>query len=134
LCLSCHDGTIALGNVLSRTSPIPMAGGITTMPYNSPGYIGTDLSDDHPVSIVYNDLLVSARGELASPATLAGSRVRLDVNGYLQCTSCHDAHNNTYGMFLVMSNQAGALCTACHLKNSWAQSSHRLSNAIWNGV
>lgn len=32
LCLSCHDGTIALGNVISKSSPIAMAGGITTMP------------------------------------------------------------------------------------------------------
>ena len=134
LCLSCHDGTIALGNVLSRSSPISMAGGVTTMPYSSPSYIGTDLSDDHPVSILYSDTLVAARGELASPSTLIGGRVRLDVNGYLQCTSCHDAHSNPYGMFLVMSNQAGALCTTCHVKNFWAQASHRLSNATWNGT
>ncbi len=29
LCLSCHDGTIALGNVLSRTADIQMTGGVT---------------------------------------------------------------------------------------------------------
>ena len=46
LCLSCHDGTIALGNVLSRTLPITMAGS-GFMPPTSPSYIGTDLSDDH---------------------------------------------------------------------------------------
>ena len=32
LCLSCHDGTIALGSVLSRQQRIAMAGGITTLP------------------------------------------------------------------------------------------------------
>ena len=32
LCLSCHDGTIALGQVLNRTTAIPMAGG-TSSPY-----------------------------------------------------------------------------------------------------
>ena len=31
-CLSCHDGTIALGDVLSRGTRIGMAGGVTTMP------------------------------------------------------------------------------------------------------
>ena len=35
LCLSCHDGTIALGDVLSRSAPIGFAGGITTMPSGS---------------------------------------------------------------------------------------------------
>jgi hypothetical protein len=29
LCLSCHDGTIALGDVLSRSARIGMAGGVT---------------------------------------------------------------------------------------------------------
>src|SRR2546423_9938221 len=133
LCLSCHDGTIALGNVLSRTSSITMTGGVTTMPVTSPSYLGTDLSDDHPVSMVYSELLDAFRGQLVSPSTLAG-RVRLDSSGQMQCTSCHDAHDNTYGMFLVMSNQGGALCTTCHVKNFWTQSSHRLSNARWNGV
>src|SRR5690606_23255967 len=32
MCLSCHDGTIALGSVVSRNQTIHMAGGITTMP------------------------------------------------------------------------------------------------------
>jgi len=32
MCLSCHDGTIALGSVLSRGQIIQMAGGITTLP------------------------------------------------------------------------------------------------------
>src|SRR5262252_8288263 len=51
LCLSCHDGTVALGMVNTRVLPIEMRGGISTMP---PGRsnLGTDLSDDHPVSFV----------------------------------------------------------------------------------
>ena len=58
LCLSCHDGTIALGEVSSEAVPIPMAGGVTTIP-SGPGRLGTDLSDDHPVSFVYDDALAS---------------------------------------------------------------------------
>lgn len=130
LCLSCHDGTIALGDVLSRTTPIPMSG--IYLPAG-PGRLGTDLSDDHPVSFVYSPTLAAARGELANPATLTG-RVRLDSAGQLQCTACHDPHDDTYGKFLVMSNQASMLCQTCHLKNYWSLSNHRLSNATWNGV
>jgi predicted CXXCH cytochrome family protein len=134
LCLSCHDGTIALGNVLSRDTPIAMAGGQDFIPSDASSYLGTDLSDDHPISFAYSDDLATAHGnELAKPATLTG-RVRLDASGQLQCTSCHDAHSNTYGMFLVMSNQAGALCTTCHKKSSWPQTSHALSSATWNGA
>jgi predicted CXXCH cytochrome family protein len=132
LCLSCHDGTTALGDVVSRTSTITMAGGATTMPIG-PGRLGTDLSDDHPISFVYSATLATANGELVNPATLTG-RVRLDGSGQMQCTACHDPHDDTNGKFLVMPNQGSALCQTCHTKNYWAGSDHKLSTATWNGT
>ena len=72
LCLSCHDGTIALGDVLNRASTITMAGGVTTMPAGSASNLGTDLSGDHPVSIPYTAALAATRGELVAPSTLTG--------------------------------------------------------------
>jgi len=132
MCLSCHDGTIALGDVLTRATPITMSGGVTTMPAGT-SRLGTDLSDDHPVSFVYSASLAAARGELVNPATLTG-RVRLDASGQLQCTACHDPHDDTNGKFLVMANQASALCQTCHVKNYWSTSDHRNSNATWNGA
>lgn len=131
-CLSCHDGTIALGDLLSRTSLVSMSGG-TTMPAGNSN-LGTDLSDDHPISITYSSSLAAAHnGELADPATLTG-KVKLDAAGQLQCTSCHDPHDDTNGKFLVMANTASALCQTCHTKNYWSTSSHRLSGATWNGA
>jgi hypothetical protein len=61
LCLSCHDGTIALGQVLNRATAISMTGGVTAMPAASASKLGTDLSDDHPVSIAYTSALVTDR-------------------------------------------------------------------------
>lgn len=133
LCLSCHDGTIALGKVLSRPTVIEMANGVTTMPAGSTN-LTTDLSNDHPVSFNYTSALVNQRnGELVDPGTLNGL-VKLDNNGQMQCTACHDPHNNDNGKFLVKSNQGGALCETCHLKTGWANASHNNSNATWNGV
>jgi predicted CXXCH cytochrome family protein len=110
-----------------------MAGAVTTMP-TGPGRLGTDLSDDHPVSFAYTAALAAARGgELVSPATLTG-RIKLDASGQMQCTACHDPHDDTNGKFLVVPNQASALCQACHVKAYWASSSHRLSTKTWNGV
>jgi len=135
LCLSCHDGTIALGDVLSVPTRITMAGGVTTMPATSASRLGTDLSGDHPFSFAYTPALVTARGgELANPSTLATGPVRLDSTGQLQCTSCHDPHNDPYGKFLVMSNTASALCNVCHIKNYWSSSDHNLSTSTWNGT
>ena len=131
-CLSCHDGTIALGDVLSRGARIGMAGGVTTMPAGNSN-LGADLSDDHPISFAYTATLAATRGELANPATLTG-KVKLDAGGQLQCTSCHDPHDDTNGKFLVVPNQASALCQTCHLKNYWNASDHKLSAKTWNGA
>ena len=132
-CLSCHDGTIAMGEVLSRASRIGMAGGATTLPAGRSN-LGTDLSDDHPVSIRYDASLAAAHGgQLVDPSTLNG-KVRLDAGSRVQCTSCHDAHDDSNGKFLVVSNQAGALCMTCHVPSGWSAASHRLSGSTWNGT
>ncbi|MEF9438350.1 MAG: hypothetical protein L0922_06295, partial [Candidatus Mariimomonas ferrooxydans] len=88
LCLSCHDGTIALGAVISKLQEIPFAAGIRFIP-KGPAMLGTDLSDDHPVSFVYDTALAASNPELADPSTLP-SEVKLDKHGQLQCTACHD--------------------------------------------
>jgi predicted CXXCH cytochrome family protein len=132
LCLSCHDGTIALGDVLSERHRIPFAGGIRFIP-EGPTRIGTDLSDDHPVSFVYDDSLAVINGELAFPSTLP-REMKLDSQKELQCTTCHDAHNNIYGDFLVMPNENSAMCIICHQKRGWNETSHSLSEAEWNGI
>ena len=132
LCLSCHDGTIALGAVLARPAEIPFAGGLRFMP---PGatLLGTDLSDDHPVSFRYDETLAAAKGEFVSPSALTGA-VRLDKEGLLQCTACHDPHDSANRKFLVAPNNFGALCTACHDRTQWLASSHATSNATWSGA
>ena len=130
-CLSCHDGTVALGKIRSRSKPIMMKSAVAMIP-NGPNNLGTDLSDDHPVSFKYDAALTGANGQLVSPA--GSSRIHLDHNGELQCTSCHDAHNDQYGKFLVMNNSASALCVTCHRIKNWSESSHSLSTKSWNGT
>ena len=132
LCLSCHDGTMALGMVRSRRKKIPFARGVVKIPKNNPANLGSDLSDDHPISFVYDTALAKENSELHHPSTL-NSAVRLDSNKELQCTTCHNAHDNEHGNFLVMANYASALCITCHNKEFWASSAHRTSGATWNG-
>jgi predicted CXXCH cytochrome family protein len=131
LCLSCHDGTVAIGMVRSRPTAIPMRNSITTMP-TGPSNLGTDLSDDHPISFVYNSALASANGELNDPSVLIHA-AKLDSTSQLQCTSCHNPHDNQFGKFLVRDNYASGLCVECHKPNYWQDSSHRLSPKTWNG-
>jgi predicted CXXCH cytochrome family protein len=130
LCLSCHDGTIALGNVLSRVNPILMNGGITTMPPGNSN-LTKDISNDHPISFIYNSTLVTVDGQLNDPSTLTGP-VKLE-NQKMQCISCHDPHQNLTNDFLVASNEFSVLCQYCHDMTYWNSTSHNLSNSTWNG-
>jgi predicted CXXCH cytochrome family protein len=84
------------------------------MPNTNPAYIGTSLADDHPVNFTYNNALYLADDGLNDPAT--GDIPGLLISGKVQCSSCHDVHNNGNGKFLVMNNDSSALCTTCHHK------------------
>ena len=126
LCLSCHDGTVALGLVGSRVGGIAMNS--TTMP-SGINNVGTDLSGDHPVSFTYDTSLAAAKGGLRDPNTLP-PEVALDRYGQLQCTSCHDPHNNQYGNFMVMDNTGSKLCISCHVMSAWAASTHAVSSKL----
>jgi len=132
LCLSCHDGTVALGMVHSRSAPIGMQGGVTVMPAG-PGNVGTDLSEDHPISFTYDAALAAEQGELRDPGLLTG-KVRLDHSSQMQCTACHNPHDDQYGKFLVMDNTASALCVTCHTDPLWSGSAHRTSTAPLTGT
>lgn len=127
LCLSCHDGTIAIGSVLSREQPIAMVGGITTLPPGASN-LGTDLSDDHPISFRYDTALAQQNVKLRSPEALP-QQIKLDPNGELQCTSCHNAHDNSLGKFLVMDNTSSQLCNSCHNEGATTVAGHAQCNS-----
>ena len=132
LCLSCHDGTVALGMVNSGSTPISMQGGVSTMPSGA-GNLGTDLSQNHPISFTYDSALTAANGQLRDPTTLTG-KVKLDHNSQMQCTACHNPHDDQYGKFLVMENTGSALCATCHNDTLWTSSAHNTSTAPLSGM
>ena len=126
LCLSCHDGTIAIGQTYNDRNAV---GGRTVfIAQQDRGYIGTDLSDDHPISFVYDAALATRNPELRDPATLT-RRLPLEHGLYLQCTTCHDAHDDRFGDFLRLDNRESALCVSCHRIERWATSAHARSTA-----
>lgn len=130
LCLSCHDGTIALGDLVSESEPIAMSGS-ATMPAGR-GQIGTDLRDDHPISFSYTEALSQA-GDRLTPPTAWDPHVTLDENGEMQCTTCHDPHSDQWGEFLVMDNHSAMLCRQCHDYPFFTQTSHATSARTWAG-
>lgn len=132
-CLSCHDGTVAMGAVRTKpywASTITYANGAsytthvdTTTGLMLPaafGYVGTDLTNDHPISITY----VAADTALKDPTTFAANGVKLfpsnAFNSKVECASCHNPHNygttGTTAPFLNYSMAGSAMCLQCHTK------------------
>lgn len=119
LCLGCHDGTVGIN---STFSPVP---GLTTftpvilttaIPANPLTHNG--LTDDHPVNFTYDAALANADGGIIVPVSTAwvdaGQNFPL-FGGYMQCSTCHDAHNGRSGVFIRQSNSGTlTLCLDCH--------------------
>jgi len=125
LCLSCHDGTVGLGAVLSVSGGIAMTKELTARST----MLGRDLRDDHPFSFSYNDAL-PYDPELQSKLP---EDLLIYSGGAIHCPTCHDAHDNSNGQFLAVSNKNSGLCTRCHKVSGWAPSTHATSTVRWNG-
>lgn len=119
LCLSCHDGSIALdafgAHKDSKDYFIP----------EGPTKIGKDhdLTTTHPISFTYDDALVTDKDpELALPSSALsglGKTIKEDMlfDSKMECPSCHDVHNGTgASKLLLKSNDGSALCLTCHIK------------------
>lgn len=141
LCLSCHDGTVAVGSVQNLPSPLGGRGIIPGLESSITGSanLETDLSDDHPISFVYDGVLHANNLELVNPAALTGA-VKLDQTEQLQCGSCHDPHTTNYKFLRVAQTSGGygsPLCLTCHDKLYWStviNMPHRESLSSWNGI
>jgi predicted CXXCH cytochrome family protein len=129
LCLSCHDGFVAMGNLRVP----PRKGKLTLGPMTGANVLGTDLSDDHPISFVYDGALAAKHAGIVDPSTLPRT-LPLDSKKELQCTTCHDAHESKRGKFLRVDNPYGAMCVVCHQPPGWPLSLHAISPATWNGT
>jgi len=113
MCLSCHDGVTAIDNYGGT--------GGTGIVITGSANLGTDLSNDHPIGIEYP---TASPGQYHEPASFGpginnGPGVRLvEVNGLdrVECTSCHNVHNNGLGNFLNAPIQESYLCLQCHIK------------------
>lgn len=134
LCLSCHDGTLAMGTLLRP----PGYAQLTLGKMTGSGVIGTDLRDDHPISFTYDSQLAADRGQLLDPIG-APKALHLDRDGQVQCTSCHDPHVERT-QFIRMDPIKGALCSSCHRPTGWpsqvanASHGHASSTQTWDGT
>ncbi len=126
LCLSCHDGTLALGTVLKPEENITMSGATNLI--SGPSYID-NLDNHHPVSFAYSDSLPNDELAPSPPETLLFYNYE-DIH----CTTCHNPHDNRYSKFLAVNNENSGLCLLCHNNMAgWNTASHKNSPNVYTG-
>ena len=118
-----------MGNLLVPPPGDPLQLGRMT----GPSVLGTDLSDDHPVSFVYDATLAVKHPGIVDPANVPKA-LKLDGKQQMQCTTCHNAHESKRPKFLRMDNQGSAMCLACHQPPRLGAVDARDSPATWKGT
>ena len=139
-CLSCHDGTVAVGATVAY-------GQVTTHgAMNSADVFGGNMQSSHPFSLV-----LPLKDSVDLAASIVGSGKTADptgavqlINGNVECTSCHNPHVQAKDPvslnFLVKDSSNGQLCLACHDPSrtmggqvnqlaDWSTSAHALSQS-----
>lgn len=118
LCLSCHDGTIALNSFGGATGATFIQGDAN---------IGTDLSGSHPISVTWVHRDVTDCLNCHSIQFVGGVAVTLFssplpfFDGRVECPTCHDPHNvtpdNPSAQYMLRLTQSkSSLCLHCHHK------------------
>lgn len=123
-CLSCHDGTVAFDSLVNKPgsgigAPVGWTWGANgnkmTIGASPAAMLGTDLTNDHPISITYD-----TTKDTAFVAAVAGKVGTLPLYGggknQVECGTCHNPHDNANSTFLRATNAGSALCLTCHVK------------------
>ncbi len=127
LCLSCHDGSVAVNSYGTFDSnPTVGAGGIT-MPAGYQVGAGGDLSNHHPVGFNYAAVQGVDDGIMDPSSSVGTTGLTINDllwNGNVECVSCHSVHNkgNEGFKFLWTYDDGGPagtgsqICLTCHDK------------------
>lgn len=114
MCLSCHDGTVAMGSMLNFGNAGTLA--TTQLTNASAAFMGTDLTSEHPVGILYDtaqDANFNAAGTQTSAILYSNDG---GTTNYVECGSCHNPHEATLTNFQRVDNAGSVLCLDCHIK------------------
>lgn len=107
LCLSCHDGITSSFTPSMKTAN--MVGSKAS--FGSGAFESLGLANDHPVNMNYDptkNLLLKPVASVTPQLPLYGT------NNSVQCSTCHEPHNNTNTNYLRQANSTSH-CTTCHL-------------------
>jgi predicted CXXCH cytochrome family protein len=110
LCLSCHDGATGSQNI-----PGGASGGMNVTNRDINGNIDIGLKNDHPINVAWPD---ASNTEYVAAATVKTSFPLYGSSNMLQCTSCHNPHDEGTSAFLRADYESDhiTMCRSCHVK------------------
>jgi predicted CXXCH cytochrome family protein len=126
LCLSCHDGSVAVnayGNASQPAGSVSSGGGTIGLQYTIG--LNNNLQNHHPIGFDYNaaqaidtELRPSTTVMTNSGTTIAD---HLYAGNNMECGTCHSVHNkaNTGERLLWRSDINSQLCLTCHDKGAY---------------
>ncbi len=123
MCLSCHDGTVAL-NAFRNGGGAPIY-----IDESARVGAGGDLSDDHPIGIDA-EYPINGSSQLHAPTLTPSGYYGFGGTGFptiplfpfngqqvVSCSSCHNPHAKAGIDHLLRKSNAGSdLCLTCHIK------------------
>lgn len=131
LCMSCHDGTVAINSTYTGVIGPGFANPGTPVFFaaNSQYVINpSDANKTHPVDMIYDANLAGLAGMRVPAGTLGvdvnttSAVVPLFKGGYMECSTCHEPHTNTHLLFrnfsAVYTATNGSWCLYCHSDGS----------------
>ncbi len=137
-CLSCHDGTVAVGATVAYGQVATHGSMYAT------DVFGSNMQSSHPFSLMlplkdHVNLVASLVSNGKTGDTTGAVRL---IGGNVECSSCHNPHvqarDQVSQNFLVKDGSSGQLCLACHDPTrqiggqinplaDWSASAHALS-------
>ena len=134
LCMSCHDGTVAIDSYGGKTATPPLNPGDGGIIIGAPGVDlngtpGGNLMNDHPIGFSYRQVSnadPNIRKSDANITWMPKSERSFDKisdvlykGDKLTCASCHDVHNSARSLdkpLLLAKLNGSHLCLTCHDK------------------
>ena len=107
LCLSCHDGVTSTFSPAMQTAN--MVGSKAS--FGGGAYESYGLTNDHPVNMDYDP---TKNTSLQPIATVTATLPLYGTNNTVQCSTCHEPHNNVNTNYLRQADNT-THCTTCHL-------------------
>ena len=110
-CLSCHDGVTNMDDFIGG----PATPG-TVMTAVGPT-LGTDLTNDHPISMTYDETPAGYNAIATVRAAMPLFDLLAASNDQVECATCHDVHAGTaFTSMLRVDPDGSLLCLTCHNK------------------